>query len=152
MWIVFAGCIPSIIHDHIFAWEVFVDDGSCERVTREDPESGQNHRMGQYRLYRSEFLGSIEMSNRDSTLQSRCLMNQFIGRLHCYLELHNRIRSPCLELGVVTYDRHRIYEAFYFCPGRIHTSLIYQTSKSCVSITVQWIRQTTPYHITSRLL
>ena len=31
MWIVFAGCISSIIHDHIFAWEIFVDDGSCER-------------------------------------------------------------------------------------------------------------------------
>ena len=31
MWIVFTGCISSIIHDHIFAWEIFVDDGSCER-------------------------------------------------------------------------------------------------------------------------
>ena len=41
MWIVFAGCISSIIHDHIFAWEIFVDDGSCERedVTKQEEET-----------------------------------------------------------------------------------------------------------------
>ena len=77
-------------------------------------------------------MGSIEMSNRDSILQSRCLMNQFIGKLHYYLELHNQIRSPCLELGIVTYDRHRIYMKPFIYAREGSIRLLYINYRSLV--------------------